>query len=71
MPTPTQMPRVTERYGKYTIRPEFLGYSGIHDDFDGAPVNSESGDCPDRRCFTGRTIEDVKDQIDEYEEEIA
>lgn len=46
-----------------------LSYTGTHDDFDGAPIHSQSDDCPDHRCFTGRTIADVQAQIDQCEAE--
>ena len=48
-----------------------LTYSGVHDDFDGAPIHSQSDDCPDPRCFVGRTVADVQQQIDDYEMEPA
>jgi len=60
------------RVGAWTIFYEnFIGpmYVGVHDDFDGAPMHSESNDCPDRRCFTGQTVEEVLDQITTYEVE--
>ena len=55
----------------WTIDVLYMGpfsYQGTHDDFDGAPTYSD-GPVSDKRCFVGRTIEDVQEQIDEYEAE--
>ena len=41
----------------------------VHDDYDGAPINSESDDGGDRRCGYGASVEDCKQQIDEQIEE--
>lgn len=59
-------------YGDWTIQREHYGdlaYVGTHKDYDGAPINSQSDDCPDQRCFHGPSIQAVLDQIKEYEEE--
>ena len=62
----------TIRYRSYTIRfdPPPIpdrnhDWQCSHDDYDGAP------DSMDGRCFSGPTVQDCKDQIDEWEEDHA
>ena len=50
----------------YSFAPEFAAFTAVHDDYDGAPINSESDDCPDHRSFYGFSVEDCQEQIDEY-----
>ena len=50
----------------YSFAPEFAAFTAVHDDYDGAPINSESNDCPDHRSFYGSSVEDCQQQIDEY-----
>jgi hypothetical protein len=64
------------RYGKWTIRydPPPIPFRGcdwrfVHDDFDGAPIHSESDDCPDRRCGHGASDAECKLLIDEMEDD--
>jgi hypothetical protein len=45
-----------------------LAWTGVHKDYDGAPIHSFDTHSPDPRSFVGRTVEDVQRQIDEYEE---
>jgi hypothetical protein len=63
---------VTRPSGKWEVGYDscYVGWEGTHEDFDGAPSYSD-GPCLDKRCFYGRTREEVIEQIDEYEEEHA
>lgn len=62
--------KTERRAGKWKIEYEGIDpqrpYSGVHDDFDGAPTYSD-GPVSDRRCLRGSSIEDVLDQIAELE----
>lgn len=64
------------RYRGYTIHYDpppiplrSSDWAFVHDDYDGAPIHSESDDCPDHRCGFGASVEDCKQQIDEQIEE--
>ena len=70
----------TIRFGKWTIDYDplpipsgriaklirELDFIAVHDDFDGAPTDSESG-CTDRRCVRGGSVRDVLDQVNDLE----
>lgn len=59
------------RHGKWTLRYDLpyreVAYVGVHDDYDGAPTYSD-GPPGDSRCFYGPTVEDVLEQIRDYED---
>lgn len=64
--TDTKLGQWTIRYDPPLIPVRDLDHVGVHDDFDGAPLHSESDDCADRRCFRGPSEMDVIAQIKEY-----
>src|SRR5690348_5774145 len=60
------------KYGKWTVglnysfAPAWAAFTAVHDDYDGAPIHSESNDCPDHRAFQGPSVEDVLEQVKQY-----
>lgn len=42
-----------------------------HDDYDGAPIHSESNDCPDKRSGDAASVEECLALIAEIEEELS
>lgn len=58
--------RWTISYDPPPIPVREMDFMGLHDDFDGAPTDSESG-CTDRRCVRGASVEDVLEQIAELD----
>ena len=67
---PVRIGEWTIRYDPPPIPVRDIDYVGVHDDFDGAPMHSESNDCPDRRCVRGSSVKDVLEQIRELDSEV-
>lgn len=57
----------TIRYDPPPIPFRDMDWAFVHDDFDGAPIHSESDDCPDKRCGHAASVEDAVTQIKEME----
>jgi hypothetical protein len=46
-----------------------LDWQWRHTDYDGAPIDSLSNNCPDKRCGCSESLEDAKAAIDQWYEE--